>query len=285
MDSTVSEAKLLQDGTAHLQRDIESLVINIEREELASLTERLAGLISSPVGTLAKRIACQQRVAQAVQYYNVTQPDRVAALRQRLHNYDARIAAARLTDEVVRQRHPGLALRSNLAGALKGAPLMALSLYGWANGFAPRWIARAARPLGVHRLKVSSPEGNVGEILRTKEALIGTVAGWVSAAIAFPIQIYLVYGWLKAQWGAYLALPIAVLYAFSLVPSWQFYVRRRDTFRKQLSNILAAGKFLLRGGRAIRLRSRRRRLQHGTRMLLSEDESKELKGLGKEQRQ
>jgi hypothetical protein len=50
-------------------------------------------------------------------------------------------------------------------------------------------------------------------------------------------------------------------------------VRRRDTFRKQLSNILAAGKFLLRGGRAIRLRSRRRRLQQGTRMLLSDYES------------
>ena len=98
--------------------------------------------------------------------------------------------------------------------------LLVLNLYGWANSFIPRWAAEAARQ---------------GARLRGKDesrlATFGAYGGWAGAALAFPVQIWLVYAWGMGRWVTPTAWIIAALYALSLIPSWRLFVRRRDILR------------------------------------------------------
>lgn len=267
-DPAGHQQKVLQLGTERLQRELESLVINIKREELGQLIDRLTELTTAPAGSLAARWACQRRVAGAVQYFNTVGPHRLAELEQSVRRYYDQVGAAGLTDAVVRQRHPGFTLRASLLGALKGCPLMVLGLYGGVNSFVPRWAARLARPLGRSHLASAAP-GGPRQVRLTKQALSASVGAWAAAALSFPLQIYLVFRWFENSLGFPASLAIATLYGLSLIPSWHFYARRRDLLRLQLANTRDALLFLLHGRQSLRLRARRRRLQRRTRALLA----------------
>ena len=77
----VHEKELLQHGSQRLQRDLESLLVNIEHEELAGLIDRLAELAAGTRGSLAGQVERRQRIARAVEYFNITEPQRLTELR------------------------------------------------------------------------------------------------------------------------------------------------------------------------------------------------------------
>lgn len=263
------EAEVLKLGTERLQRDITALMVNIERDELAGLVERLADLLENPRRPFAAQVDTQQRVARAVDYFNVVAPQRLAALEKALVDYHLRLAAAGLTDDVVRQRHPTFAVWSHLVGVLRNGALMVLNLYGWANSFIPRWAAALGGWL--HRcLAADAVEPGGLPAGAAKEALRATLGGWVGAAVAFPLQTVLVYRWGEAAWGQQAAVGVATLYALSLIPSWRLFIRRRDIFRRHWAELGDALRFLLQPGPAGRLRLRRRRLQRQLRALLGD---------------
>lgn len=265
-DPATPEAIILQSGTQRLQRDLEGLIVNIDKEELAGLIDKFADLVRSPASSLATQVVRHQRVARAVSYFNQTRPERLTHLAGALQRYQRQLARAELSDDVVRQRHPLPVLWKNFGGVLRSSLLMVLNLYGWANSFLPRWCAALARPLARRR----RPEGQVDV---TKEALFASLGAWLGAAVAFPLQTYLVYLWAKASMGIRGAAALATLYALSLIPSWRLFVRRRDILRGQSANLRDALVFLLRPRQAVRLQVMRRRLRREVRHLLTDFEA------------
>ena len=231
-EQTAPEAEILQRGTARLQRAVESLTVNIEREELADLIDRLADLVASPAGSLSARLEAHQRVVRAVQYFNSTEPLRIAEMEQALRPYQGRLAAAGLTDEVIRRRHPALAVQASLLGLLKSSGWILLSFYGWANSFVPRWGAYLVGPLGRRRVSAPNPAGSGPRVELAGQALWGIYGGWAGATVAFPLQIYLVYSWAAAKHGLMTAVAFSAFYGLSLIPSWRLYIRRREIFRQ-----------------------------------------------------
>jgi len=127
-DSAANEAQVLERGTKRLQRDLESVIVNNEQEQLAGLIDRLTALLGSPGSSHASQIERQRHIAHAVQYFNITEPSRLSELDQQLRAYLERVAQAGLNDNVVRQRHPAQALRSSSLGLLKNGALIVLDL-------------------------------------------------------------------------------------------------------------------------------------------------------------
>ncbi len=264
-----NEAVTLQRGTERLRAELESLVVNIERDHLAGLIDRLNNLVGNPAGSLDSQVKVQQRLARAVDYFNVTEPHKLKALEGDLIRYDQKLATQELTDQVVRQRNPSFRLWSSGPSLLGNSLLMLLNTYGWANSFIPRWTAYLLRPFG--RVQEATPGAGPGsqpyEVFR--DSLWGTYGGWAGAAVAFPLQAYLVYRVTTAHYGAEVGAAVSALYALSLIPSWRLFIRRRDIFRQRLANMSDALRFLLNAGPAMRLQRHRRKLVRQARSLLA----------------
>jgi 1-acyl-sn-glycerol-3-phosphate acyltransferase len=268
-DPAAHEPAVLQIGTRRLQTDIESLILNIEHDELATLIDSLAELLASAPASLDARVARQQRVARAVTYFNVAQPDRVRKLRHALTRYQSRLQAADLADDVIRLRHPTSEFWRSLLAVVRNSALMLLNLYGWANSFLPRWGSAVLRPLWRYADARSGPKNPAVIGATSREALWGTYAGWVTAVVAFPLQTYLVYWWVASLRGPLVGAVAAVFYGLSLVPSWRLFVHRRDIFRHHYEQLLNAVRFMLNTGPAIRLRRLRRRVVRPLKSLLA----------------
>ena len=268
-DAAAHEAEALKRGTARLQRDIAALMVNIEKDELGGLIDRLTGLLESPQRPFADAVESQQIVVRAVEFFNTVEPQRLAELEKQLTGYDRRLAATGLSDDVIRQRRPQHAMGSHLQGVMLNGVLLLLNLYGLLNSFLPRWAAAAAAWMqSLFSAGDTGPGGHPTAL--TKEALWATLGGWVGAAIAFPLQTYLVYGVAESAWGRRSAVVLAVLYALSLLPSWWLFVRRRDIFREHLTNLRHAMRFLASAQSAGRLLVHRRRLERQARALVAD---------------
>lgn len=265
-DPATHEAEVLQRGTQRLQHALEGLLVNIEREELAGLIDRLAMLVQNPATPLAAQVIRHQRVARAVSYFNQVKPERLRELEQYLKDYERRLEATDLSDAVVRQRRPWRAVRKHLGGVARSGLLMLLNLYGWVNSFIPRWSAELGRRYARRRLPGSGFD-------RTREAKNASLAAWMGAGAAFPLQTYLVYRWARGVWGLWPALAAATVYAVSLLPSWRLFVRRRDILREHAASLRDAVAFLLRPRPAARLQVRRRQLERLVRKLLTDYEA------------
>lgn len=263
------EKELLQRGSQRLQCDLESLVVNIEHEELAGLIDRLADLLVGSRGSLAGRVERHQRLARAVQYFNITEPLRLTELERGLSGYERRLVATALSDDVVRQRHPALMLWSSLLATLKNGVLAVLDLYGWANSLVPRWGAYLLGPLGRHSRSSLRPSESSDPALVTQEALWGSYGGWLGAVLAFPLQIYLVFRLISGTLGVGAGVSLGLLYAVSLIPSWRFYIHRRDVRQQNIANAAASVRFLINAGPAMRLQSQRAKLLRQIRSLLA----------------
>ncbi|MGH9804483.1 MAG: 1-acyl-sn-glycerol-3-phosphate acyltransferase, partial [Candidatus Acidiferrales bacterium] len=268
-DPAAHEADVLKRGTARLQRDIAALMVNIEKEELTGLIDRLTTLLENPQRPFADAVEGQQALVRAVEFFNTAEPQRLAELEKQLTGYNRRLAATGLSDEVIRQRRPQKAVWSHVQGVVLNGGLLALNLYGLVNSFFPRWAATAAAWLqSLSSAGATGPEGHPAGL--TKEALWATLGGWVGAGIAFPLQTFVVYRLAEGAWGPRAAAAAAVLYALSLLPSWWLFVRRRDIFREHLNNLRHAVRFLASAQSAGRLRVHRRRLERQARTLVAD---------------
>lgn len=262
------EAETLQRGTARLQHSLESLLVNIEKEDLAALTDRLSDLLGAPAASMAARVARHQHVARTLNYFNTTEPHRLTLLEQEATRYQARLARAGLSDDVVRQRHATFQLWSSMVNVLSNATLMLPNLYGGINSFIPRWTAFLFRRFGRESLP-SRDAAATPQLQVAREAFAGAIGGWLGAAVAFPLQSYVVYRIVAARAGSGVGIGVALLYALTLIPSWHLFIRRRDIFRQHLANLRGAVQFLIHAGPALKLQPQRRRIQRQLRSLLA----------------
>lgn len=270
-DPPAHEARVLQAGTERLQRDIEALLVNIEHEELASFIDPLTEFLSGPATTLSARVSTEQSLTRSIEYFNTAEPVRVKDLQRAWRRYHRMLNAVGLTDAIVRQRRPGHLFGQSLVSALKDGALLVPNLFGWANGLVPRWAAYLIGPLGREHPRDAESERR-SSVVVAREALWGTLAAWVAAALAFPLQTFMVYRWSSASWGRMAGGIVAGIYLVSLVPSWRLYVRRRDIFRKHLIALRDSLHFLARAVPATRMRRHRRRLALEMRTLIADYE-------------
>ncbi len=265
------EEEVLERGTQRLQRELADLVVNIEREELAELIDRAAGLLGNSGGPMAARVERHQRVARALQQLNDLDPGAVTNLEVAIRSYDDRLLEAGLTDEVVRHRHPTLALWVGVRGILAHGSLLVLNRYGWINSLVPRWISyllgRRAR-----RIEASSPADGKPRSPLVEQVAWSTYGGWLGVAVAFPLQIAAVFLWVASGRGDTTGAVVAAIYALSLIPSWRLYVKRRDLFQKHLAQVRDTLRFLRHSRSALRLNALRRRLARRVMALLAEHE-------------
>lgn len=268
-EPAAAEQEVLRLGTNRLQTEIEALVVNIQKEELGGLIDSLARLLGPPASSMAAKVERHQRVARAVQYFSAAEPGRLGELEQAMRRYQQRLAVVGLRDDVVRQRHPTLALWKNLGGVFKSSTLMVLNLYGWANSLVPRWSAATYQAFGRRQRTGRTMPSGEEELGSQKEALYGTYGGWVGAAVAFPVQIYLVTAWAQYSFGSVMGAVVGTLYALSLIPSWRLFVRRRDILRQRYAATRDAASFLVNALPASRLQRQRRQLQRQLRALLA----------------
>jgi 1-acyl-sn-glycerol-3-phosphate acyltransferase len=127
-DPTRHEPAVLQRGTDRIQRALESLVVHIEQDELVTLVDRVTGLFENPAAPLSHAVERQQRINRALAYFNQTEPERLRSLEHNLDLYHRQLAASGLSNDVVRQRHPLLAVRKNLVGPRPAAGVESLRM-------------------------------------------------------------------------------------------------------------------------------------------------------------
>ena len=271
-DPAAHEAEVIERGTERLQRELQALVVNIEQEELAALIDRLAALLGGPDAPLGTRVERHQHVARALQYFNGTAPRRVADLEQAMKRYDRRLVDAGLSDEIVRHRHPSLALWVSLRGLLAHGTLLLLNGYGWINSIVPRWISYLLGRLG-RRIEASGAGEGKARSPLVQQVAWSTYGGWLGAALAFPLQIYVVFLWAAAGRGVATGTVVAAIYGLTLLPSWRLFVRRRDLFRKHLAQVREGFRFLRHARAATRLHAERRRIARRLRTLLTDYEA------------
>jgi 1-acyl-sn-glycerol-3-phosphate acyltransferase len=266
------EAEILEVGTERLQRELRSLVVNIEKEELAALIDRLAVVLGGPEAPLGARVERHRRVALAVAYFNEVAPRRLAGLEGALKRYDRRLSEAGLSDEIVRHRHPSLALWVSLRGLVAHGTLLLLNRYGWINSIIPRWTSYLMGRLG-RRIEASAARDEKRRSPLVQQVTWSTFGGWLGAALAFPLQIYAAYRWAASGRGATVGAVAAAIYAATLLPSWRMYVRRRDLFHKHLGQVREALRFLRHARAATRLRAERSRLARRVLALIADYEA------------
>jgi 1-acyl-sn-glycerol-3-phosphate acyltransferase len=271
-DPTAQEAEVIERGTDRLQRDLQALVVNIDREELAGLIDRLATLLGGSESPLGAKVERHQRVARALQHFNDAEPRRVADLEQALRRYDRRLTEAGLSDETVRHRHPSLALWVSLRGLAAHGSLLLLNGYGWINSIVPRWFAYLLGSLGRRKEASRARDGKPGSPL-VQQVTWATYGGWLGAVVVFPLQIYAVFLWAAAGRGTAPGVVAAAIYGLTLLPSWRLYIRRRDLFQKSLAQVRESLRFLRNSRAATRLHAERRRIARRLRTLLADHEA------------
>jgi 1-acyl-sn-glycerol-3-phosphate acyltransferase len=271
-DPAAAEQEVIEGGTGRLQRELQALVVNIEQEDLAGLIDRLAVLAGTTDTPLGARVERHQHVALALQHFNDKAPRRVVALELALRLYDRRLSEAGLTDEIVRHRHPSLALWVSLRGLVAHGSLLLLNGYGWLNSIVPRWFSYLLGLLG-HRIESAGGKEGKRRAPLVQQVTWSTFGGWLGAALAFPLQIYAVFLWVAADRGATSGAIAAAIYGLTLLPSWRMYVRRRDLFKRHLSRVRDALRFLRNARAATRLRAERSRIARRLLTLLADYEA------------
>ena len=263
------ERDVIQAGTARLQAEIESLVVNVEHQELAPLIDRLSTALASGEPEFAGQVKAGQELARAIAYFNVAEPQRVIRLQRDVRAFDRKLAATGLTEAALAQRRPWRAFAGGLAALGGHGLLLLLDTYGWANTIVPRWAGRLAAPLGRDRIRAEGAASDAAQVQVAREALTATLGAWAGAAVAFPLQTWLVFRWLAPRYGWLVAGAVAGIYLATLIPAWWLFVRRRDHFRRALASTRDTLRLLGRGRPAHKLRRERVRLRRHVRALLS----------------
>jgi len=264
------ETRAVEAGTERLQGALSELIVDIERGDLAPLVERAAGMLLGPDAPLAARVERGRSLTRALERLQRENPVRLREIQGGLSRYDTRLLDEGLTDEVVRQRHPTLALWVSLRGVVAQGALLVLNGYGWINSLIPRWVSYLAGHLA-RRLEESGGADGRARAPLVQQVAWSTYGGWIGALLAFPLQIALVFMGASAGRGPIVGAAAAAIYALTLVPSWRLFVRRRDLFRRHLARLREALRFLGNARAARRLQGERARVVSDLRRLAADE--------------
>mgnify|MGYP000956212292 CR=1 FL=1 len=132
-----------------IARRIRSLILQVPEVAQARLVKAVSGLYLERLRsaersswTQAEELASTQRIAEWVEHFRQSEPDRVAAFAARLERYQQHLKRLSLEDPMVRAMSQGgfsgLALGS-LRGtlAILGLPI---AVYGWVHRLVPAWF-------------------------------------------------------------------------------------------------------------------------------------------------
>ncbi len=196
--------KAAQDLTNDITKSLEKLVIDIEDEKTDYLVNNIETLykykISADLGISeddkSRDFLITKNIVETVNYYRISQPLRVEAMRERLKIYFENLKQIGLTDDDIRKTQSNNSFVLNNLKALfiivLGFPIY---LYGLINNFLPFEI-----PGFIARRTTKSIEFR---------GAIGMVGGMFTFLIFHTLQIILIWKFTQVQW-------ITIAYAVSL---------------------------------------------------------------------
>ncbi|MFD2248529.1 lysophospholipid acyltransferase family protein [Pontibacter ruber] len=130
--------------TDRLREQLESLIVNTPTEEEDQLLrhietvykDRLVAEVPAGAPEHEQEFQLSKAIIKSINYFNREQPQRVAAFRQKIHNYVLQLKRLRLQDAVLGKRHGQLLSQSIIASIylLLGFPLY---LYGVVQNYIP----------------------------------------------------------------------------------------------------------------------------------------------------
>ncbi len=206
----------IQELTAEIERRIQALMLHLPQLEQARVIEavkrlyldrlRLGNLIvKEPMSPRAEELVLTQAIADAVQFTERTQPQRLTAFVQKLDRYERWLKRLKLSDETIELFSDQRSLiRQGLAWgfmALFGAPI---AVYGWLHRALPAALVNCAvkRFAKPHQHKAQTSTASI-------------IAGVVSFGVIYSVYIWTAhrwFGWPVSLWFA-LSLPVTGLIA------------------------------------------------------------------------
>jgi 1-acyl-sn-glycerol-3-phosphate acyltransferase len=195
-----------------IRQRLETLIIGIEDKRIDALVaqiemlyrEKLNADLQIEKGDSSSEFMVTRNIVETVNYFSVTDPQRVETMRQRLENYFERLKKAGISDHHIAGRGSE---RSFLLGNLKDLLTIILGfpfyVYGLINNFLPFEIPAAAAK-------------KISKSIEFRGA-IGMVGGMFTFLIFYTLQIWLC--WKLTHWTALtliygISLPLSGLFAY-----------------------------------------------------------------------
>ena len=198
--------------TGAVRDALEPTVVHVEDESLAMLVSFVDEIYGHTVAAQAgARLAAAPAIAQAVNAFAKSSPERVASAKEKIERYRAALAAAGLDDSVVRATHDRPTIGQNVA-LLAGLPF---ALWGILHHWIPYQLPRLV----------------TGAFVKD-ETMVSTVK-LVVGTVAF-IGLYVGEGFVWAHFlgdlpGVLIALtlPVSGVIALDVIEAWKARARRR----------------------------------------------------------
>jgi len=159
----------VRDLTAHMQRRLEDLTVNVRNLELAQFIRDVESIYHDelksrdpqglpPAKALVEDFIISQKIAECVEYYQEKEPWRVAAMQETIDRYKRKLRRLHLRDSLLKENVQSLSvLRTSLRTAGLAALGFPLAAYGMVNNYIPYKIAGlCARHFVYERTKILS---------------------------------------------------------------------------------------------------------------------------------
>ena len=187
------------------------LLTDLDDQRLSPQTDRLLESEEKqklPDDQLVDRFEIEQRIADAVDYYQKTDPGMVARIRMDIRRYQDHLQQVRLRHELVEDGIDSILEKSRTRDAI-GMTLYAVGLgpiaiYGLINNFIPAYIVREVARRQPDETRIA-------------------FAGFATGLFLFPM-FYTAQGWALWQLNEQ-ALWVAIVYVATLIPAGLFFLR------------------------------------------------------------
>jgi 1-acyl-sn-glycerol-3-phosphate acyltransferase len=155
--------------TNRIQKRLEELTVNVHHEELDDFVHDVEQLYSDEIrfeevgipheqGSAIGQFVLTQKIAECINYYYDSDPERILELRERVDHYKRKLKRLHINDAMLRERPRARDMaRSSTRILLHSAWGLLPALYGVVNNFAPYFIAENIASRYVHeRTKILS---------------------------------------------------------------------------------------------------------------------------------
>ncbi|MBX7056757.1 MAG: 1-acyl-sn-glycerol-3-phosphate acyltransferase [Leptospirales bacterium] len=239
------EKKLMVEGKARLQRDIEEMIISIPDKGLVDLIDDSVALYSSsPVkymnafGNIREKYRMSKNLADAILRASHHGPgrERLVELRRLLMDYQRKLRETHMRDDVVRREHTWAEFGFYVKAMFKGMLLYPLILIGFLANYPPRLMARFRRYQVIQVQKRPRVDGDEQAVLfgfagtlitypLAAAAIFQALQAIGSAAAGQWLNLWLhssaLASWLNDRWQL-LTWVAAILTPWALVRLWRF---------------------------------------------------------------
>lgn len=235
------EKKIMTEGKARLQKDIEELIISIPEKSIVDIIDDAASLyVLTPVkymgqfGNVREKYRLSKSVADSFMEAQKTGSGRarLERLRQAMADYRRQLSASKIPDALIRREHTLASTGHHIKSLFLGILFYPLTFFGFITNFIPRQAGRFLRYLTIDVRKRPRVDGDEQAI----------VAAFVAAILTYPVIAFFIFlffqrtglpelaGWITVPWfrtfvavhGSLLSATIGAFSMYLMARLWRF---------------------------------------------------------------